>query len=115
MKKNYKFILVFFLIFFTSEVKSETFELWLQSFKNYAIKNGKHETFTEKVLKSGTKSFHGMLKNFIETTDMDPYDIYLTEALGLEFDTGDTEKTNFFDEKYETELDKTDIEDVITF
>ena len=39
MKKNYKFLIVFFLIFFTSEVKSETFDLWLQSFKNYAIKS----------------------------------------------------------------------------
>ncbi len=52
MKKNYKFILVFFLIFFTSEVKSETFELWLQSFKNYAIKNGISEkTFNETMSK----------------------------------------------------------------
>ena len=52
MKKNYKFFLVFFLIFFTSEVKSETFELWLQSFKNYAIKNGISEkTFNETMSK----------------------------------------------------------------
>tara|TARA_Y100000996_G_scaffold400165_1_gene369900 strand:- start:1045 stop:2040 length:996 start_codon:yes stop_codon:yes gene_type:complete len=52
MKKNYKFLLVFFLIFFTSEVKSETFDLWLQSFKNYAIKNGISEkTFNETMSK----------------------------------------------------------------
>ena len=52
MKKNYKFLIVFFLIFFTSEVKSETFDLWLQSFKNYAIKNGISEkTFNETMSK----------------------------------------------------------------
>ena len=52
MKKNYKFLLVFFLIFFTSEAKSETFDLWLQSFKNYAIKNGISEkTFNETMSK----------------------------------------------------------------
>ena len=52
MKKKFNFLLVFFLIFFTSEVKSETFELWLQSFKNYAVKNGISEkTFNETMSK----------------------------------------------------------------
>ncbi len=52
MKKNYKFLLILFLIFITSEVKSETFDIWLQSFKNYAIKNGISErTFNETMSK----------------------------------------------------------------
>ena len=52
MKKNYKLLLTFFLILFTSDVKSETFESWLQSFKDYAIKNGvSEETFNKTMTK----------------------------------------------------------------
>ena len=52
MKKKFNFLLVFLLNFMLPDVKSETFKLWLQSFKNYAVKSGISEkTFNETMSK----------------------------------------------------------------
>ena len=40
MKKIYKILIVFVFILYNTNVKSETFDDWLSSFKKYALKNG---------------------------------------------------------------------------